>query len=605
MRFRLLLSLFLAAMSWISLQAQQNDSIPTVELVDSVASLVMETDTPTFDAVTDEASQVSMSVLTLSTGNDENSVLSNGYMDRISPKYGYYTPVKEFSFTPIPLLLNGFVAKTVKRDFRKARVDFEPKFHKRFDDYIQYIPLATAWGLRALGVEGRSNWPRFAVSNVFSAAMMAAIVNGVKYSVKEMRPDGSTRNSFPSGHTATAFMAATILHKEYGLTRSSWYSVGAYAIATTTGVMRSLNNRHWISDILVGAGIGIISTDLGYLFADLIFKDRGILRTDRAGLCDIRRNPSFISANLGASYTFGELPISDNVMEVVYSQLPFIQGVSRDQLLLPRLKLGTANMVSAEGAYFINPYLGFGAHVDVTTMPILADNLNVYQVSVRTPDGSQEVPNPALLPGGLDDEESVAKYFNPNNQHSYTMIPGHTYMQSVDNLPLFTTELGVYGQLPVSHRCSVGAKFLFGRRIAGSCNLDSYKGIVKDKYINGDVTIDQLNINDEDDRELWRTISSTAYESIDLDVKDSFVFTSGLSFSVMLRQNMGCKLFVDYSNSRFNYDLTYMRTDMPALIGQQLVYGAAPVEEASVVASSSHKRSLNMVSSGFSIELHF
>ena len=47
-------------------------------------------------------------------------------------------------------------------------------------------------------------------------ALMATAVNSLKYSCKVMRPDGSTRNSFPSGHTATAFMAATMLHKEYG-----------------------------------------------------------------------------------------------------------------------------------------------------------------------------------------------------------------------------------------------------------------------------------------------------------------------------------------------------------------------------------------------------
>ncbi len=64
------------------------------------------------------------------------------------------------------------------------------------------------------------------VSDAFSATLLAAAVNGIKYTAKVPRPDGSSRNSFPSGHTAVAFMGATILHKEYGLTRSPWYSVG-------------------------------------------------------------------------------------------------------------------------------------------------------------------------------------------------------------------------------------------------------------------------------------------------------------------------------------------------------------------------------------------
>ena len=109
---------------------------------------------------------------------------------------------------------------------------------------------------------------------------MAGLVNGIKYTAKEMRPDGSTRNAWPSGHTATAFLAATILHKEYGMTRSPWFSVGAYTLATATGVMRVLNNRHWISDVLSGAGIGILSVELGYGMCDLLFKGRGVLHND-------------------------------------------------------------------------------------------------------------------------------------------------------------------------------------------------------------------------------------------------------------------------------------------------------------------------------------
>ncbi|HAO64286.1 MAG TPA: phosphatidic acid phosphatase, partial [Porphyromonadaceae bacterium] len=95
----------------------------------------------------------------------------------------------------------------------------------------------------------------------------------------------------------TAFVAATILHKEYGMTRSPWFSVGGYALATATGVMRVLNNRHWISDVMAGAGIGIISTELGYFAADLIFKDRGVERYELDG--EVSVNPSFVDIQMG------------------------------------------------------------------------------------------------------------------------------------------------------------------------------------------------------------------------------------------------------------------------------------------------------------------
>jgi membrane-associated phospholipid phosphatase len=52
--------------------------------------------------------------------------------------------------------------------------------------------------------------------------------------------------------------------REYGH-RSILYSIGAYTVATGVGAMRVMNNRHWVSDVLVGAGIGILSTNLAYL----------------------------------------------------------------------------------------------------------------------------------------------------------------------------------------------------------------------------------------------------------------------------------------------------------------------------------------------------
>ncbi|MDR1595298.1 MAG: phosphatase PAP2 family protein, partial [Prevotellaceae bacterium] len=77
------------------------------------------------------------------------------------------------------------------------------------------------------------------------------------------RPDGSDRFSFPSGHTATAFVAAEFLHQEYG-DKSVWISIGGYGMASLIGVARVYNNKHWVSDIVAGAGIGILSTKIVY-----------------------------------------------------------------------------------------------------------------------------------------------------------------------------------------------------------------------------------------------------------------------------------------------------------------------------------------------------
>lgn len=163
--------------------------------------------------------------------------------------------------------------QNIDTDIRALRNEAMPAFRWHYDDYLQYSPAAVMLGLKACGYEGRSSWGRMLVSDAFSAAIMAASVNGIKYSIRRLRPDGSTHNSFPSGHTATAFMTATMLHKEYEW-RSPWISIAGYTAAAVTGVSRIFNNRHWISDVMAGAAIGIGSVHLGYFITDKIFKDR-------------------------------------------------------------------------------------------------------------------------------------------------------------------------------------------------------------------------------------------------------------------------------------------------------------------------------------------
>ena len=158
-------------------------------------------------------------------------------------------------------------------DIRLMRFNSLPDHHLHYDDYLQYSPAVLMLGLKVCGYKGRSDWSRMLVSDAFSAAIMAASGNALKYSVKRMRPDGSRRNSFPSGHTATAFMLAGMLNHEYGW-RSPWWGFAGYSVATVTSVARIFNNRHWASDTFAGALIGVGSTELGYFLSDLIFKDR-------------------------------------------------------------------------------------------------------------------------------------------------------------------------------------------------------------------------------------------------------------------------------------------------------------------------------------------
>lgn len=177
----------------------------------------------------------------------------------------------------VPLMAGAMIMKGADKHMRGIRNNHLSSFDHRFDDFLQYSPAVAMFGMKAFGAESRSSWGRMLTSSAFSATIASCAVNSLKYSVRTLRPDTSTTNSFPSGHTATAFVAATAFSKEYGYL-SPLCGIAAYAAATTTGLMRMANNRHWLSDVMMGAGIGIVSAEVGYFLADLIFKEKGITK---------------------------------------------------------------------------------------------------------------------------------------------------------------------------------------------------------------------------------------------------------------------------------------------------------------------------------------
>lgn len=262
----------------------------------------------------------------------------------------------QMTYISVPLIAAGLIIKGESHHFQALRNDYIPSFRHHYDDYLQYSPAIVMLGLKAAGVQGRSSWGRMAVSDAFSVGLMAVTVNLLKSTSDVKRPDGSGHNSFPSGHTATAFMTATMLHKEYGLTRSPWFSIGAYSVATATAISRQLNNKHWMSDVLAGAGIGILSTELGYYFADLIFKDKGILTPNlqEQPYSDMSK-PSFFGLYVGFNLTPGKINIAPNL----------------------QIRTTTGSCSGFEGAWFMNRNMGFGGRLTISGNPITLDK-NIY-----------------------------------------------------------------------------------------------------------------------------------------------------------------------------------------------------------------------------------
>ncbi len=278
---------------------------------------------------------------------------------------------------PVPLFAISAITYDQGDKFRTLRNTHVPNFHYRYDDFLQYAPLAAVIGLKLGGVESRSSWPRLLASDIFAAGIMATAVNSMKYTIKRERPDGSKNNSFPSGHTATAFMAATIMHREYGLTRNPLYSIGGYTVATATAFSRQLNNRHWLSDVLAGAGIGVLSAELGYFLADLIFKDKGLnLPNKLRESAPKGGRPSFLEFSVGYSIINGSIEIGKNI----------------------RLSSPGATNMSVKGGYFFNPYFGVGGEITALASPMAFD-MSLY--TGTTPSAKYDIARVHADPTGI------------------------------------------------------------------------------------------------------------------------------------------------------------------------------------------------------------
>ncbi len=257
------------------------------------------------------------------------------------------------AYVGVPLVVAGVATQgCTSLRFKELRDAYAPHFHYSYDDYLQYAPGVALLITKACGVKGRSSWERMIVSDVFSVALMAGVTNGLKYSIGTMRPDGSTANSFPSGHTATAFMAAHMLHKEYGHV-SPWISVGGYTVAIAVGASRILNNRHWISDVLAGAGIGILSVELGYFITDLIYKDKGLYHIDSPDFT-LPDRPSHVGLTMGLSLPLASIHVGDGRCIVS----------------------STGSRVGVEGAWYFNKYVGVGGSATVATQPAMLDGFD-------------------------------------------------------------------------------------------------------------------------------------------------------------------------------------------------------------------------------------
>ncbi len=492
------------------------------------------------------------------------------FKSKTNPGVKPYKFMDDMTFVGIPLFAAGWALKGDKAMFRvnlkaekggKKNTQLLTDFKTGIDDYTQFFGPAMVVGLKLGGYEGRSDWPRLLASAGMSYAIMAGFVNVIKNTAKEMRPDGSSANSWPSGHTATAFVGATLLHKEYGLTRSPWWSVAGYGVATATGVMRVLNNRHWISDVMSGAGLGILSTELGYAIGDVLFKGKGLLRND---LEMTNENPTFFGISMGLGLGSKNLEFED-------------QGNSIG------IKFRAATVVDAEGAYFFNKYIGVGGRLRVRAQSVKDFGDFAKYVAIEDMDawGSLQPLYQWKHPG--DYQAGTSEDIADRNTMTFLDKIGYrTESESAwnDNAPVtdcygivksdhiteFTGSVGVYFNLPLSKHFSLGSKLLIGRSITQDLDIDGHaEGNVKD--ISYTMTLD--NVNKESSGDPSVSINNLQYpnntgekwtddwEYLTISSNSSTSLGTGISLTYRYKSNFSWRLYCDYDYTRKDYTATY------------------------------------------------
>lgn len=181
---------------------------------------------------------------------------------------------------PAVLITSGTAAHFMagaKKEVRDFMLD-NLAYQGRLDDFLQYSPLAAVYILNLSGVKGRNNFGNRTAIALKSILLSSTVTYSLKEWVNATRPSGEI-HAFPSGHTSTAFTFAHFMHREYG-ERSAWYSIGAYSAATVTGLMRMARNAHWFPDVLMGAGVGILSTEFVYLTHQYKWDNEHLKRLD-------------------------------------------------------------------------------------------------------------------------------------------------------------------------------------------------------------------------------------------------------------------------------------------------------------------------------------
>jgi len=125
--------------------------------------------------------------------------------------------------------------------------------------WVEYGTPVVYMGAGLLGAQARHSFADRAMEGAMSYLFCVSTGYLLKKVFNTLRPDGSDYKSFPSGHSMVTFTGAELMRLEYG----PWWGAAFYGLAAGTAVERLYADRHWLSDVIAGAGLGILSAHVG------------------------------------------------------------------------------------------------------------------------------------------------------------------------------------------------------------------------------------------------------------------------------------------------------------------------------------------------------
>ena len=138
-----------------------------------------------------------------------------------------------------------------------------PGFHNNVADYLMWLPSASIYTLDAFHVKTQHSFKEHLILEAGSIVVTGALGFGMRKISENINAYQSENTKFPSGHTANAFRGAEIVHQELKWSNPV-LSYSGYVVAAGVGLLRIYNKEHYLSEVLAGAGLGILSTKLTY-----------------------------------------------------------------------------------------------------------------------------------------------------------------------------------------------------------------------------------------------------------------------------------------------------------------------------------------------------